>query len=32
VIESTRDVDAKSVVPLSLVPGGGFAGIINKAK
>jgi len=32
VIESTRDVDAKSVVPLSLVPGGGFAGIINQAK
>jgi len=32
VVESTRDVDAKSVVLLSLAPGGGFAGIIAGAK
>jgi len=31
-IESTRDVDANTVVPLSLAAGGGFAGIIGKAK
>ena len=31
-VESTRDVDAKSVLPVSLAPGGGFAGIISKAK
>ena len=32
VAESTRDVDANTVLPLALVPGGGFAGIISKAK
>jgi alpha-glucosidase len=32
VVESTRDVDAESVLPLSLAPGGGFAEIISKAK
>jgi alpha-glucosidase len=31
-IESTRDVNAESVLPLALAPGGGFAGIISKAK
>jgi hypothetical protein len=31
-VESTRDVDAESVLPVSLAPGGGFAGIISKAK
>jgi len=28
--ESTREVDAGTVIPLSLAPGGGFAGIISK--
>lgn len=32
VVESTRDVNAESFLPLSLAPGGGFAGIISKAK
>jgi alpha-glucosidase len=32
VVESTRDMDAESVLPVSLAPGGGFAGIISKAK
>jgi alpha-glucosidase len=32
VVESTRDVDADTVLPLSLIPAGGFAGIISKAK
>jgi alpha-glucosidase len=32
VVESTRDVNAESVLPLSLAPGGGVAGIISKAK
>jgi alpha-glucosidase len=31
-VESTRDVNAESVLPLSLAPGGGFAGIVSKAK
>lgn len=31
VVESTSTVNAKSVLTLSLAPGGGFAGIINKA-
>lgn len=30
VVESTLGVDAKTVVPLSLLPAGGFAGIISK--
>jgi len=30
VVESTRAVDNKTVVPLSLMPAGGFAGIISK--
>ena len=32
VVESTRDVDAGTVLPLALVPGGGFAGILSMAK
>jgi alpha-glucosidase len=32
VVESTRDMDVESVLPVSLAPGGGFAGIISKAK
>ena len=31
VMESTSGVNAKTVLTLSLAPGGGFAGIINKA-
>jgi alpha-glucosidase len=31
VVESTSGVNAKTVLTLSLAPGGGFAGIINKA-
>jgi hypothetical protein len=31
VVQSTSSVDAKSVLTLSLAPGGGFAGIINQA-
>jgi hypothetical protein len=31
VMESTSGVNAKTVLALSLAPGGGFAGIINKA-
>jgi alpha-glucosidase len=31
VVESTSSVNAKTVLTLSLAPGGGFAGIINKA-
>lgn len=30
VVESTLKVDAQTVVPLSMIPGGGFAGIISK--
>ncbi len=32
VAESTRDMNAGSVLPVSLAPGGGFAGIISKGK
>jgi hypothetical protein len=32
VVESTRDMDADSVLPLSLSRGGGFAGIVSKVK
>jgi alpha-glucosidase len=32
VVESTREVTAKTMLPLSLVPGGGFAGTISPAK
>jgi alpha-glucosidase len=32
VVESTRDMDADSVLPLSLARGGGFAGIVSKVK
>jgi alpha-glucosidase len=32
VVESTRAVDAESVLPLALAPGGGFAAIIGQAK
>jgi alpha-glucosidase len=32
VVESTRDVNAASVVPLELAPAGGFAAIISKVK
>ncbi len=31
VVESTHEVDARTVLPLALAPGGGFAGIISKA-
>ena len=30
-MESTAGVDAKTVLPLSLAPGGGFSGVINPA-
>jgi alpha-glucosidase len=32
VVESTCEVTAKTMLPLSLVPGGGFAGTISPAK
>jgi len=32
VVESTRAVDSGSVLPLSLAPGGGFAGIISQSQ
>jgi alpha-glucosidase len=32
VVESTRDMDAESVLRVSLSPGGGFAGIVSKVK
>ncbi|MEO8179835.1 MAG: glycoside hydrolase family 97 C-terminal domain-containing protein [Deltaproteobacteria bacterium] len=32
VVESTRAVEPGSVLPLSLAPGGGFAGIISQAR
>jgi hypothetical protein len=32
VVESTRPVDARSVIRLSLAPGGGFAGIFSETK
>jgi alpha-glucosidase len=32
VVESTRDVTGETVLPLTFLPGGGFAAIISKAK
>jgi hypothetical protein len=32
IFESTRDVDTQTLLPLSLLPGGGFPGIISKMK
>jgi alpha-glucosidase len=31
-VESTRDVNAQTILPLSFLPGGGFAAVISKAK